>query len=188
MFANPHTAALIAQMNTATPGEYWLEALRGGTHVLIRPVCAQDHQRLRTFFQRLSPLSLRFRFLGAIAHVDDSIIDAFMSVPDDSCKAYVAMIHNFGKLQIIGVSRYLRLDDSHTCGCTVAVADAWQRKGLGRLLLSHLINAARRNGFDRMTSIDLSTDYPVHRLYKRLGFTSAYLGKDFDRIVHDLQL
>ncbi|MDH0747205.1 GNAT family N-acetyltransferase [Pseudomonas sp. GD03842] len=188
MFANPHTAALIAEMNKATPGEHWLEALRGGTHVLIRPVCAQDHQRLLAFFQRLSPLSLRFRFLGAIAHVDDSVVDAFMSVPDDSCMVYVALIHNFGELQIIGISRYRRLDDPHACGCAVAVADAWQRKGLGRLLLTHLITAARRNGFEQMTSTDLSTDYPVHRLYKRLGFTSAYLGKDFERIVHDLRL
>lgn len=188
MFANPHTAALIAEMNKATPGEYWLEAMRGGTHVLIRPVCAQDHQRLLAFFQRLSPLSLRFRFLGAIAHVDDRIVDAFMNVSDDACMAYVALIHNFGELQIIGISRYLRLDDAPLCGCTIAVADPWQRKGLGRLLLGHLINAARRNGFDQMTSTDLSTDYAVHRLYKRLGFTSAYLGKDFDRIVHDLQL
>ena len=47
---------------------------------------------------------------------------------------------------------------------------------------------AQREGFRKMCSTDLSTDYPIHGLYKQLGFTSAYLGRDFDRIVHELEL
>jgi GNAT superfamily N-acetyltransferase len=188
MFANEHTATLIAEIDKAPRGEHWLEELRDGTHVLIRPLCAEDHARLLKFFRRLSPLSLRFRFLGAVSHVDESIIDALMSVSDGECMGYVALIHHNGELQLIGISRYTRRKDPRVCECSVAVADAWQRMGLGRLLLAHLISAARQNGFSRMTSTDLCTDYPVHRLYKRSGFTSAYLGNDYERLVHDLDL
>ena len=188
MFTNQHTAALIAGMNKTPPAEYWLDELRDGTHVLVRPLSADDHAGLLRFFQQLSPLSLRFRFLGAIAHVDERIMDALMNDAQGDGMGYVALIHTFGELQIIGFSHYHRVNKEDRCECAVAVADPWQRKGLGHLLLGHLIDAARRSGYQRIGSTDLSTDYPIHRLYKRFGFGSAYLGRDFDRIVHDLEL
>ncbi|AOE68082.1 acetyltransferase [Pseudomonas fluorescens] len=189
MLTNPHTAALIAEMDQASPEEHWLEKLRDGTHVLIRPLSTDDHARLLRFFQRLSPLSLRFRFLGAVTHVDERIIDSLLSVPGDISRGYLALIHHDGELQVIGVSRYRQaMDRDDCCDCAVAVADPWLRKGLGHLLLGHLIDAARRNGFSVMRSTDLSTDYPIHGLYKQSGFTSVYQGRDFDRIIHELAL
>jgi GNAT superfamily N-acetyltransferase len=189
MFAHQNTAALIAEMDKTEVAEHWLEELRDGTHVLVRPLSADDHPLLARFFQRLSPLSLRFRFLGTVTHVDEVVIDSLLNIPEHDGLCYVGLIHRDGELQLIGISRYSRAeDDEDSCECVVAVADPWTRKGLGYLLLGHLINAAKRNGFRKMQSTDLSTDYPIHRLYKRFGFSSAYLGRDFDRIVHYLEL
>lgn len=187
MFANPHTAALIAEMDKTAPSEHWLDTLNDGTHVLIRPLSAQDRLRLLVFFQHLSPLSLRFRFLGAVSHVDERIIDSLLSVSEDLSRGYLALIHSEGQLQVIGISRYKRVEEKRS-ECAVAVAEAWQRKGLGRLLLGHLIDAARREGLRTLCSTNLSTDYPIHGLYKQQGFTSVYLGRDFDRLVHELEL
>ncbi|MCS3515500.1 GNAT family N-acetyltransferase [Pseudomonas grimontii] len=187
MFANPHTAALIAEMDKAPPSEHWLEKLRDGTPVLIRPLSVEDRMRLLVFFRRLSPLSLRFRFLGAVTRVDERIIDALLSLSAEVSRGYVALIHHEGELQVIGVSRYKRFADER-CECAVAVAEGWQRKGLGRLLLGHLIDTARREGLRTLCSTNLSTDYPIHGLYKQLGFTSVYLGQDFEHLVHELTL
>ena len=38
-------------------GEYWIEALENGVHVLIRPLQAQDREREKAFIERLSPES-----------------------------------------------------------------------------------------------------------------------------------
>lgn len=186
MYANQHTAALLAELEKSGPMEHWLDELRDGTHVLVRPISADDHSRLLRFFRHLSPLSLRFRFLGDVTPIDDNLIDSLLSGPG---QGYVALIHSYGELQVIGITRYRASADAHDCcECAVAVADPWQRKHLGRLLLGHLINTARQRGFKKMRSTDLCTDYPIHRLYKHFGFTSVYLGHDFDRIVHDLEL
>ncbi|MGX4725882.1 GNAT family N-acetyltransferase [Pseudomonas corrugata] len=189
MLANQHTAALIAEMDKASPAEHWLEKLNDGTHVLIRPLSTDDHARLLLFFQRLSPLSLRLRFLGAVHHVDGHAIDTLLSESEMFSRGYLALIHHEGELQVIGVSHYRRAEDNpEHCGCAVAVAEPWLRKGLGRLLLGHLIDAAKCKGYRKMCSTNLSTDYPVHGLYKQFGFTSTYLDRDFDRIVHELEL
>lgn len=186
MYANRHTASLLAELDKSGPMEHWLDELRDGTHVLIRPISADDHSRVLRFFRQLSPLSLRLRFLGAVTPINDQLIDSLLS---DSGVGYVALIHSFGELQVIGIARYrANAGVPDGCECAVAVADPWQRKQLGRLLLGHLIDAARRKGFKTIRSTDLSTDYAIHRLYKQSGFTSAYQGDGFDRIVHDLEL
>lgn len=64
----------------------------------------------------------------------------------------------------------------------------WQRKGLGRRLMRHLIAAARREGFERMVSRDMASNYAMHRLAKALGFTSCYPGGDVREILHQLDL
>ncbi|MGE8323466.1 MAG: N-acetyltransferase family protein, partial [Pseudomonas sp.] len=77
---------------------------------------------------------------------------------------------------------------SQRCECAVAVSEDWQRKGLGRRLMQHLIAAARRNDFQCMVSRDLANNYAMHRLLKALGFSSRYLGGDVSEILHELDL
>ncbi len=102
--------------------------------------------------------------------------------------AYVALVHVDGQLQQIGVSRYAGIPGSQRCECAVAVSEDWQRKGLGKRLMQHLIEAARRNGFECMVSRDLASNYAMHRLVKALGFTSRYPGGDVSEILHELDL
>jgi GNAT superfamily N-acetyltransferase len=50
----------------------------------------------------------------------------------------------------LGVARYVRLRDTpETAEASVAVIDEMQRKGLGRLLLNTLVEAARERGIQR---------------------------------------
>jgi len=111
-----------------------------------------------------------------------------MPVDHHQCEAYVALVHADGQLRQIGVSRYASVPGSLQCECAVAVNEEWQRKGLGRLLMQHLIAAAKRNAFHCMISRDLANNYAMHRLTKTLGFTSRYLGGDVSEILHELDL
>ncbi|MEX5669650.1 GNAT family N-acetyltransferase, partial [Pseudomonas neuropathica] len=50
----------------AVTGQYWIEALKDGRHVLIRPLAEKDREREYTFIKRLSPESRHMRFLAQI--------------------------------------------------------------------------------------------------------------------------
>ncbi|MFJ4444670.1 GNAT family N-acetyltransferase [Pseudomonas sp. NPDC089422] len=168
--------------------EHWVEKLHDGTPVLIRPLREEDHDRDRRFLSSIAYEARRFRFIAGLSGGLPSLDPQGMPVDYHQRMAYIALAHVDGCLQQIGVSRYAGIPGSPRCECAVAVHEDWQRKGLGTHLLRHLIDAARRSGYECMTSRDLANNYAMHRLTKALGFSSRYLGGDVSEILHELDL
>lgn len=168
--------------------EHWVEHLSDGSVVLIRPLREEDQERDQHFLGTIAYESRRFRFIAGLSSGIPNLDVRMMPVDYHQQMAYVALAHVDGKLQQIGVSRYAGIPASQKCECAVAVDERWQHKGLGQLLLRHLITAARRNGYRCMTSRDLANNHAMHRLTKSLGFTSRYLGGDVSEILHELDL
>ncbi len=78
--------------------------------------------------------------------------------------------------------------DEKKCECAVTVADEWQNRGLGVLLMRHLIEYARRQGFKRMLSIDAMDNEGMRDLASYLGFRRDLNSADSSQVVHTLDL
>ncbi|WP_158157686.1 GNAT family N-acetyltransferase [Pseudomonas sp.] len=176
-----------AAVYTATTGKYWIEALKDGRHVLIRPLTAKDREREYAFIKRLSPESRHMRFLAQIKEPSLAMLNQLMDVDGKERVAFVALVHENGELIEIGVSRYAAASE-HACECAVTVADQWQHLGVGTLLMEHLIQAARRNGFRTMNSLDASSNAPMRDLAKSLGFSTTPDPQDMTQVIHRLAL
>lgn len=172
----------------ALEGDHWIEPLRDGTPVLIRPLAPKDRQLEESFIERLSHRSRRLRFLGDFEHASAATIDRLMDVDYHSRMAFVALIHENGCLREIGVSRYAATSDGKRCECAVTVSDDWQGRGLGVILMRHLIDVARRNGFKKMFSIDASDNQSMRDLAAYLGFARRPDPEDSTQVVHSLDL
>jgi GNAT superfamily N-acetyltransferase len=168
-------------------GEHWIDALKDGSHVLIRSLQEQDRQREFLFIKRLSPESRRARFSCSFNEAPLPLLDQLMTVQYPLQMAYVALVHDDGELREVGVARYAQTEEK-TCEFAVVVADEWQHRGLGKLLMTHLMDAARRNGFTLMSAADVASNFHLHRLLKSLGFDSRYPPGDFSEIIHECQL
>lgn len=180
---NERAAAIYA----AATGKYWIETLRDGRHVLIRPLSEKDRDREYAFIQRLSPESRHMRFLAQISEPGGPLLDQLMNTDGKQRMAYVALAHDNGQLIEIGVSRYAATGE-HECECAVTVADEWKHLGLGTLLMEHLIKAARRNGFHLMYSIDAASNVPMRDLARALGFDRGHDPDDSHQVIHRLYL
>jgi acetyltransferase len=53
---------------------------------------------------------------------------------------------------------------------SVLVSDRFQRRGIGTLLLSRLLEVARAEGLSRITAEILFDNRPMQRILKELGF------------------
>lgn len=169
-------------------GDQWAETLNDGSHVLIRPLRAEDRERERDFIDRLSPEARYFRFLGTIHQASPALLDQLMNLDYHKTMAFVALAHENGVLHEVGVSRYSASGDDQHCECAVTVADNWRHRGLAVTLMRHLIEMARRNGFRQMFSIDDSANEAMHELAHYLGFHAASDTADATQVVHTLDL
>ena len=56
--------------------------------------------------------------------------------------AFAAVVRDGAKHNIVGVGRYTATRDVRTCECAVTVLDDWLKRGLGSVLMRHLIDVA----------------------------------------------
>ncbi|MBK5543484.1 GNAT family N-acetyltransferase [Pseudomonas sp. TH04] len=168
-------------------GQYWIESLKDGRHVLIRPLTEKDRDREYAFIQRLSPESRHMRFLAQINEPSTAMLDQLMDTDNAQRMAYVALTHENGELIEIGVSRYAATG-KQTCECAITVADEWTHLGLGTHLMKHLIQAARRNGFTQMYSVDSAENTAMRDLASALGFETHHDPEDSRQVIHRLHL
>lgn len=164
--------------------EQWHDTLRDGTSVLIRPINAGDIDRERAFIEGLSPESRRFRFFNDIHHPTPEFLRQLVGVDQIRDVAFVALVDSDGAPQQIGVGRYCTDDDGKSCECAIVVSDQYNNRGVGTLLLNHLIDTARKRGIRRMYSLDLTDNYKIQELAKRMGFHSKIDPSDSTQVIH----
>lgn len=178
--------------NPATPDSgsewTWKETLADGTPVLIRPLRESDHQFERAFIEGLSAKAMHNRFLGQIPHPTDDFIRRLINVDMLNDVALAAVMGEGDQQQFLGVSRYAADPGRSTCECAVVVADAWQHKGLGTMLMRHLIEIATKRGLALMQSSDLAENAEMRQLARDLGFACERDPDDAQQVVYSLRL
>jgi GNAT superfamily N-acetyltransferase len=166
----------------------WTEVLRDGSHVIIRPIRKQDAALERAFIEGLSPEARRMRFLGQMKTPSEALVRQLTEVDFSRDMAFVALVHRDNQTHEVGVSRYSSSADGKSCECAVAVADAWQNKGLATVLMRHLIDVARARGFRTMVSCDAAENVDMRRLADYLGFARSADPDDVHMVIHRLRL
>jgi acetyl coenzyme A synthetase (ADP forming)-like protein len=123
------------------------EVLRDGSSTHLRAIRPDDRDRLVDHFHRLSARSVYFRFFGAKRRLTDAELDRFTRLDFVERVALVATLRERGEERIIGVGRYAVLPgDGGTAEVAFAVADEHQGRGIGTVLLEHLLRIARARG------------------------------------------
>jgi len=121
------------------PGELLLS---GGTPAMIWPLLPTDAGALREGFRRLSPRARRSRFLTAVGDLDDAMIRRLVDGVDGV--RHIALVLTVfppdGHEEPAGVARLVQDPaDPATADIAVTVADDWQGRGVGRALVSALM-------------------------------------------------
>lgn len=178
----------IAQTNPAETAQ-WVETLRDGTQVLIRPMRKGDAAAERNFIRALSAESRRMRFLGQIGTPSDATIERLTNIDFGREAAFVAKAAAAAEDgPIVGVARYGVEPAGTRCECAVVVDDHWQHRGLGTRLMQHLVDVARLRGIRTMYSIDSAENQPMADLAKHLGFSRRVDPDDRTQVLHELVL
>jgi acetyl coenzyme A synthetase (ADP forming)-like protein len=149
------------------------EILRDGGSIVVRAMRPDDKARLLEHFARLSARSVYFRFFNAKKALSDGEVARFTELDFTRRVALVATLVEDGVEHIIGVGRFNSLvDDGKPWRAEVAfaVADAHQGRGIGTLLLDHLVPIARANGITEFQADVLGENNQMLDVFTHSGF------------------
>ena len=113
-----------------------------------------------------------FRFMDNIRELQPSLLVRFTQIDYDREMAFIATeVDANGREQQIGSVRYAQTPDGESVDFALAIADAWQRCGLGRRLMTLLIDCARQRGYRAMIGDILADNPKMLKLVEGLGFS-----------------
>ncbi|MCF7220349.1 GNAT family N-acetyltransferase [Marilutibacter chinensis] len=166
----------------------WTDTLRDHSQVTIRPITAGDAERERAFIEGLSPAARRFRFLGQLGVPGDALVHQLTDVDQVHHVAFAAVVPMGDDERFVGTCRYSISRDEAGGECAVTVDDEWQNKGLGTILMKHLIGIARERGVTRLYSVDSAGNRAMKDLAFHLGFHTRPDPADASQLIHELEL
>jgi GNAT superfamily N-acetyltransferase len=136
--------------------------------VRLRPIRAADDELLKRGFDRLSPESRYRRFLCPMDALSDQMVGYLTDVDHHDHEAIVALDDESG--EGVGVARYVRhADRPQVAELAVTVADDWQGRGVGTLLVQVLSARARAEGLTAFSALCLATNEDMLEVLKGLG-------------------
>ena len=154
-----------------------LHVLNDGTEVAVRPIRADDGERLKAAHERLSPEARYRRFLSAKPTLTTSDARYLVEIDGSDHVALVATAPADGDDgddgddgAIIAVARYVRVpDDPSSAEMAIVVDDRYQRQGLAKLLLTKLALTATEHGVQRFRATTLTDNIAIYRLLEQLA-------------------
>ncbi len=134
-----------------------------GERLIFRLLETGDEQLIRSFYNRLSTETVYRRFLAPIVPPADNVVRRLMNIDHCRREALIALDSE----GIAGVARYAPFgEEGHEVA--IVVADAWQRRGLGTLLMRRLSHIAHARGITGFHATMLAENRGAHRFLRRL--------------------
>jgi acetate---CoA ligase (ADP-forming) len=138
--------------------------LRDGSAVRLRPLDADEESELRRFLAGVSDGSLYSRFFGT-----PDLDRAAASLADCARPGDVALVARGGaQLSIVAHASAFRVGED-LAEAAFLVADEWQGRGLGSILLSRLAAVARARGIATLVAYVLPENHAMLAVFQRSG-------------------
>jgi acetyltransferase len=140
------------------------------SHVMIRAISAADAPMLQAFIRRLSVRSRRFRFFSALHDLSAEQLDELVRVDQRQGLALVALAERSEQTAIVAEARCVLDEASGDGEFAIAVADEYQRRGLGTKLMCNLLAYASWKGVRQLFGEIMVDNQPMLALARCLGF------------------
>src|SRR5437870_8018171 len=144
--------------------------LPSGQSLRVRPIRHDDGELEEAFVRGLSLESRYQRMLSGGTKITPEWIDSMTHIDYYRHMAFAVTTVSGGAEQFVGVGRYVVDAATPSADVALVLADAWQRKGLGRRLLATLLEHAQTAGVREAVGVVLASNKSMLRLARSMGF------------------
>jgi len=145
-------------------------SLPDGTRVLLRPAAHDDGAAVLDGFARCSADTRYFRFLSGGYQLTDERVHALVDADHRDHAVWLALDHGAPGTPVAALARFVRsTTEPQVAEVAFIVADEYQGRGLGRLLLDALRVSATVDGVTTFVATVLAENEPMLALLLHRG-------------------
>jgi len=152
--------------------------LADGEKLTLRHIVPTDIAKEQAFVRGLSPESSYLRFHSTINDLSKKELKEFTEPDSRNTVAMVVVRSGETGEEEIGVARYVIDPDRANCEFAIVVADAWQKRGIGRRLMNALITHLRESGVKQITGSVIKSNSAMRKFIKQIGFEETDISDD----------
>jgi GNAT superfamily N-acetyltransferase len=147
-------------------------SLRNGATVLVRPIRAGDAPAVQAFFRGLSAYTRYLRFFITLPELTPALLAHIVDVDYRRRMTLAAFARADDDRRLIGIAQYVVAAEAQPFQADAALVldDRWQGRGLGRLLLLLLADAAGDTGVVEFGADVLAENRAMLSLARASGF------------------
>ncbi len=144
--------------------------LKNGQGILLRPATPEDKPLIKEFLKRVSPESLRMRFMASISAIPENFFDILCTGDFTSKGCLLAITGKDEEEKVVGMGNYIETGNGRSVEVAFLIQDDYQGKGISTLLLERLAGLAAANGFIELEAEVLPENQPMLNVFKDSGF------------------
>jgi RimJ/RimL family protein N-acetyltransferase len=148
------------------------QQLRDGVSIQIRALKPEDEAGMLAAIERTGAQSRQRRFFVMKREFSETERNFFMKIDFTNHVALVAVAQEDGKPTIIGGGRYIVFEPKRA-EMAFVVVDSWQGRGVGSILMRHLIKIAGDAGLHELIAEVLPENRAMLKVFAKYGFKRA---------------
>ena len=150
--------------------------LTDGTTVMIRRIQADDQPQMVEFHKGLSERSVYLRYFyyfGLDRRTEQQRLRRTCQFSCDSEMPFVVEPRIGSHRPIIGIGRLSRSGSEPEAELSLVVTDSYQGRGVGSVLVSQLVDFARKLRLRSLSAWVLIENFPMRKIFEKAGSNSS---------------
>ncbi|UTV30025.1 bifunctional acetate--CoA ligase family protein/GNAT family N-acetyltransferase [Photobacterium atrarenae] len=150
--------------------------LKDGSEILLRPILPEDEPKHKAFISKVSVDDLYRRFFSDVGEFNHEALANLTQIDYDREMAFVATrqitrLDGQQDEEIIGVTRALSDPENEEAEFAILVRSDLKGVGLGRILMTKIIDYSRQRGLERLTGMTMPSNRGMIMLAQKVGFS-----------------
>lgn len=141
-----------------------------GELITIRPAKPVDERRIQEHFYNQDKNDIYSRYFKARTRFVRDDMESMYQIDYIKDLTLLAVVGEFGFGRVVAVGEYLLDQANNIAEVAFSVSKDWQGKGLGKILMQKLSEAARENGITGLMAYTLPRNRGMVRLFKTLPY------------------
>ncbi len=146
-----------------------------GELITIRPAKPVDERRIQEHFYTQDKDDIYSRFFQARTRFVRGDVESMFQIDYVKNLTILAVVGEFGFGKVVAVGEYLLDPSKNIAEIAFSVSKEWQGKGLGKILMKKISEAARENGISGLMAYTLPRNQGMIKLFKSLPYKTKTL-------------